>query len=105
MSQPKIFLVGLMAVGKTTIGRMLSEALQLPFYDSDAEIEARAGAEISWIFDMEGEEKTLEAQEMANPSTAGTLREAATWLTPAPFVRAAVGVAVLTRVAAASVLI
>lgn len=63
MSQPKIFLVGLMAVGKTTIGRMLSEALQLPFYDSDAEIEARAGAEISWIFDMEGEEGFRDREE------------------------------------------
>ena len=52
-----------MAVGKTTIGRMLSEALQLPFYDSDAEIEARAGAEISWIFDMEGEEGFRDREE------------------------------------------
>jgi len=42
-------------VGKSTVGRMLAEALQMPFYDSDAEIEARAGAEVSWIFDVEGE--------------------------------------------------
>lgn len=63
MSQPKIFLVGLMAVGKTTIGRMLAEALQLPFYDSDAEIEARAGAEVSWIFDVEGEEGFRDREE------------------------------------------
>ena len=55
MSQQNIFLVGLMAVGKSTVGRLLAQALQLPFYDSDAEIEIRAGAEVSWIFDVEGE--------------------------------------------------
>ena len=55
MQQQNIFVVGLMAVGKSTIGRMLADSLQRPFYDSDHEIEARAGAEISWIFDVEGE--------------------------------------------------
>ncbi|XOV84090.1 MAG: shikimate kinase AroK [bacterium] len=56
MTQKNIFLVGLMAVGKSTVGRTLAETLGMPFYDSDAEIELRAGAEISWIFDVEGEE-------------------------------------------------
>jgi shikimate kinase len=51
-----IFLVGPMGVGKTTIGRMLAKELGLEFYDSDHEIERRAGADISWIFDVEGEE-------------------------------------------------
>ncbi|MBT7335306.1 MAG: shikimate kinase AroK [Gammaproteobacteria bacterium] len=55
MSDQNIFLVGLMAVGKSTVGRLLAEALHRPFYDSDDEIEARAGAEIGWIFDVEGE--------------------------------------------------
>jgi shikimate kinase len=55
MIQKNIFLVGLMAVGKSTVGRMLAETLNMPFYDSDIEIEARAGAEVSWIFDVEGE--------------------------------------------------
>ncbi|MEM7077251.1 MAG: shikimate kinase AroK [Pseudomonadota bacterium] len=55
MSDTSIFLVGLMAVGKSTVGRLLAERLKRSFYDSDQEIEARAGAEISWIFDMEGE--------------------------------------------------
>ena len=44
-----------MGAGKTTIGRLLSKELALPFIDSDREIEARAGAAISWIFDVEGE--------------------------------------------------
>ena len=45
-----------MAVGKSTVGKLLADSLNMPFYDSDHEIEARAGAEISWIFDVEGEQ-------------------------------------------------
>lgn len=51
-----VFLVGPMGVGKTTIGRLLAGELRLRFIDSDQEIEKRAGAEIAWIFDMEGEQ-------------------------------------------------
>lgn len=51
-----IFLVGPMGAGKTTIGRFLADALHLTFVDSDHEIEARTGADIPWIFDVEGEE-------------------------------------------------
>ncbi len=50
-----VFLVGPMGVGKTTIGRLLARELSLEFIDSDLEIEARAGADIAWIFDVEGE--------------------------------------------------
>lgn len=50
-----VFLVGPMGVGKTTIGRALAELLELDFYDSDREIEASTGADIPWIFDVEGE--------------------------------------------------
>mgnify|MGYP002629647564 CR=1 FL=1 len=50
-----IFLVGPMGVGKTTIGRVLAEQLSLEFFDSDREIEASTGADIPWIFDVEGE--------------------------------------------------
>ncbi len=45
-----------MGAGKSTIGRHLAQMLHLEFYDSDQEIEARSGADISWIFDVEGEE-------------------------------------------------
>ena len=44
-----------MAVGKSTVGKTLADTLAMPFFDSDHEIEARAGAEVSWIFDVEGE--------------------------------------------------
>ena len=50
------FLIGPMGVGKTTIGRLLAGLLGVSFYDSDREIEASTGADISWIFDVEGEE-------------------------------------------------
>jgi len=45
-----------MGVGKTTIGRALAKKLNKRFIDSDHEIEARTGASISWIFEIEGEE-------------------------------------------------
>ncbi|MDO2949093.1 shikimate kinase AroK [Aeromonas simiae] len=51
-----IFLVGPMGAGKSTIGRHLAEQLHMEFYDSDQEIERRSGADISWVFDVEGEE-------------------------------------------------
>jgi len=55
-SKSNIFLVGPMGAGKTSIGRQLAEALGMEFLDSDHEIEARSGATIPWIFDVEGEE-------------------------------------------------
>ena len=50
-----VFLVGPMGVGKTTIGRQLAKLLGYEFVDSDHEIEAKTGATIAWIFDVEGE--------------------------------------------------
>lgn len=50
-----VFLVGPMGVGKSTIGRVLAELLNLEFFDSDREIETSTGADIPWIFDVEGE--------------------------------------------------
>jgi len=45
-----------MGAGKSTIGRLLASQLGLPFLDSDRVIEERTGADIPWIFDVEGEE-------------------------------------------------
>jgi shikimate kinase len=50
-----IALVGLMGVGKSSIGRRLALALGMPFRDADAEIEAAAGRSISDIFAAFGE--------------------------------------------------
>lgn len=51
-----IFLIGPMGAGKTTIGRQLAKSQGLDFVDSDHEIEARTGASIPLIFEVEGEE-------------------------------------------------
>lgn len=56
MANIKVFLVGPMGAGKTTIGRILAELMELPFLDSDKVIEERSGADIPWIFDIEGED-------------------------------------------------
>lgn len=57
MSLPKrVVLVGPMGAGKSTIGRMLAKEMGYRFLDSDRIIEERCGANIPWIFDVEGEE-------------------------------------------------
>lgn len=50
-----ITLVGLMGVGKSSVGRRLANALELPFKDADVEIEAAAGRSIPEIFASLGE--------------------------------------------------
>src|ERR1700722_840981 len=50
-----VVLVGMMGVGKSTIGRRLSVRLGLPFVDADVEIEAAAGMSIPDIFEAHGE--------------------------------------------------
>ncbi|SBT81918.1 Shikimate kinase 1 [secondary endosymbiont of Trabutina mannipara] len=50
-----IFLIGPIGAGKSTIGRQLAEQLNIEFFDSDKEIERRTGADLSWVFDVEGE--------------------------------------------------
>ncbi len=51
----RIFIVGPMASGKSTLGKKLAQTLNIDFVDTDKEIEKKAGAEISWIFEVEGE--------------------------------------------------
>jgi shikimate kinase len=70
MRKSVIFLVGPMGAGKSTIGRLLASELNYNFRDSDRVIEERTGADIPWIFDMEGEEgfrerETAVLQELA----------------------------------------
>ena len=50
-----IALVGLMGVGKSSVGRRLASALGLPFRDADTEVEAAAGRSIPEIFAALGE--------------------------------------------------
>jgi shikimate kinase len=53
---PNLFLIGPMGAGKTTVGRQLAELFRMPFLDLDQEIEARTGAPVGLIFEVEGEE-------------------------------------------------
>ncbi len=57
MAKPnRIFLVGPMGAGKTTIGKHLAQSLGMDFNDSDQEIQRRTGVDIPTIFEYEGEE-------------------------------------------------
>ena len=58
----RLILIGPMASGKSTVGRKLSKRLNLDFIDVDKEVEISAGVSISWIFDVEGEEKFRERE-------------------------------------------
>lgn len=59
-----IFVTGFMGVGKSTVGRCLSRALELPFVDLDEAIERRTGETVADIFDQRGEAafRKLEAE-------------------------------------------
>ncbi len=52
-----IVLVGLMGVGKTTVGKALAAELNVPFRDADAQIEEAAGKSINEIFAQHGEQE------------------------------------------------
>lgn len=53
---PVVVLVGTMGAGKTTVGRIVADALGLPFLDTDHVVEDRAGKPVAEIFVDDGEE-------------------------------------------------
>lgn len=55
LQKRNIALIGMPGSGKTTVGKLIAEKLNLPFVDCDAEIEKRAGQTIAEIFDTVGE--------------------------------------------------
>ena len=55
LSKPNIFLIGPMGSGKSAVGRHLARLLRFSFHDSDADIEAKTGVDIAFIFEKEGE--------------------------------------------------
>ncbi len=55
MLPTRLFLIGPMGSGKTTVGRVLARRLGLSFIDLDQEIERRCGVDVNTIFDIEGE--------------------------------------------------
>ncbi len=55
LTKPNVYLIGPMGSGKSAVGRLLARLLRFSFYDSDADIEARTGVDIAFIFEKEGE--------------------------------------------------
>ena len=55
LGKRNIFLIGPMGSGKTAVGRHVARLLHYTFHDSDADIEAKTGVDIAFIFEKEGE--------------------------------------------------
>jgi len=55
ITKRNIFLIGPMGSGKTAVGRHLARLFRYTFHDSDADIEAKTGVDIAFIFEKEGE--------------------------------------------------
>lgn len=68
----KVVLIGFRGTGKTSVGRILAKRLQVPFYDTDALVEHRAGVTIPEIFRQHGEAhfRALEREVIASLRTA-----------------------------------
>jgi len=67
---PRIYLVGFMASGKTTVGRALAERLGSEFIDTDTLIEERTGLTVAALFAAQGEAefRRIETQVLAGVS-------------------------------------
>lgn len=59
-----VYLIGLRATGKSTVGRLLAARLGVPFHDADAVLEARSGRPIRDIFANEGEAHFRDLEEL-----------------------------------------
>ncbi len=83
-----VVLVGLMGVGKSTVGARLSEVLGWPLVDSDEQVEAATGRTVREIFERDGEAafRAFEARALAEALDA-----------PGPSIIAAAGGVVLTE--------
>ncbi len=71
----KIVLVGFMGAGKTTVGKLVAQRLNLPFIDTDSLIQSSAGMSTEEIFRREGEEGFRRRERRAISQAAG-LRQA-----------------------------
>ena len=63
LNDKKLFLVGFMAAGKTTVGKKIAKKLAVPFFDSDKEIENKFKMNINNIFDKYGESQFRKIEE------------------------------------------
>ena len=60
----RIYLIGFMATGKSTLGQQVAEKLNVPFLDTDRMIESQTGMSVAGIFANDGEKvfRELEAE-------------------------------------------
>lgn len=86
-AEERIALVGLRGAGKTTVGRRLALALEVPFVELDGEVERAAGLGLGQIFDLHGSaafhrfeaealERVLARGERLVVATGGSIAEA-----------------------------
>ena len=66
----RIYLVGFMACGKTTVGRRIAERLGVPFVDLDSEIERTSGLTVRALFESAGEAVFRERESVFLEATA-----------------------------------
>ena len=66
----RIYLVGFMGSGKTTVGRRMAERLRVPFVDLDSEIERTSGKTVRALFEASGEEAFREREALFLAATA-----------------------------------
>lgn len=71
MSQPLVVLVGAMGAGKSTVGRLVADALGVGFLDSDEEIERATGKSVADIFVDDGEAHFRELERRAVAESLG----------------------------------
>ncbi len=74
--EASIVLIGMMAAGKTSVGRRLAQSRGWQFFDSDSQVEAITGRTVAEIWRTEGEAafRRLEAQVLADALASGTPR-------------------------------
>ncbi len=70
----RVYLVGFMGAGKTSVGRLLAERLAAGFVDLDREVERAAGATVREIFDRGGEAEFRRLERRALERTLGLER-------------------------------
>lgn len=71
VGKSRVFLVGMMGVGKSTAGRLLAETLGWDYVDTDDEVPRRAGKSVQEIWEQDGEAefRRLEAEAVADVSS------------------------------------
>ena len=78
-SDSRVALVGLRGAGKSTLGRLLADQLEVPFEELDAWIEQHAGASRAQIFEFEGAEGFRSREAEALEAWHGTAAASSPW--------------------------